>query len=360
MVVISFMWIGFFLLCSIRSKGRAFRLLHANVVAGFIAVLLFEGVLLVSNGSKGLETEIDSTNWNIVNEKSVGYRLKENRTYHVKKSWRNEVVYDVNYTIDDIGLRQTPGSMLNESVLIFGGSFAFGTGLNDQETIPYRIGESLGLKVYNFGYTGYGAHQMLSRIENGEVQELVVKPPKIAIYIGIPDHVRRAAGYADWDWNSPRYEFGENAIPEYRGSFIERNAAQYFRYPMLALKRKSPLIGRVYGDGGYDYFEHVSLYSGIVKKSSDILLKQFPGIKFHVIIWDISSRDDEEAKSRYPHVTKTLRKAGLVVHEIDQIIPDFYENFQEYHIHKLDKHPSAEACRLVAEYINSRIVKEID
>jgi len=74
-------------------------------------------------------------------------------------------LYDVTYTIGDDGLRITPKYELNEldqCIVIFGGSFTLGEGLNDEESMPYLIGNFSKFNTYNLGFYGYGPHQMLS------------------------------------------------------------------------------------------------------------------------------------------------------------------------------------------------------
>ena len=50
-----------------------------------------------------------------------------------------------------------------KSLNFFGGSFAFGFGLNDNETMPYLLQKYLkNWKIENYGINGYGVHQMLA------------------------------------------------------------------------------------------------------------------------------------------------------------------------------------------------------
>ena len=117
-----------------------------------------------------------------------------------RKFLDDEPIFDVVYTTNEAGLRASPPSAeARESILFFGGSFTFGTGVNDDETMPHRGGVATKGKyrVFNFGYAGYGPHQMLAAIEGGLVDEIVIEPPKYVIYQAIPHHVERAAGLAD-------------------------------------------------------------------------------------------------------------------------------------------------------------------
>ncbi|MEK8021721.1 MAG: hypothetical protein VSS75_033010, partial [Candidatus Parabeggiatoa sp.] len=74
----------------------------------------------------------------------LGYVPKKDIQVIAQKSYANELLYNVQYTIDKNGLRlgfnQSKKPPMN-SVLFFGGSFTFGEGVNDNETMPYRFEE---------------------------------------------------------------------------------------------------------------------------------------------------------------------------------------------------------------------------
>jgi len=140
--------------------------------------------------------------------KILGTVPKKNIQITAQKSYRNKLLYNVQYTIDQNGLRigfnhrQEPET----AVLFFGGSFTFGEGVNDNETMPYRFEEKGIFKAFNFGFHGYGPHQMLAILEN-EMEKSIVSdtPSKYAVYQAIAGHVDRCAGRAWWDQSGPRY-----------------------------------------------------------------------------------------------------------------------------------------------------------
>ncbi len=82
-------------------------------------------------------------------------------------------------------------------VLFFGGSFTFGEGLNDNETMPYSVGIKMKGKyqVYNFGFHGYGPHQMLSAIEHNMVNDIISCKQKYVIYQALVTHADRSGGF---------------------------------------------------------------------------------------------------------------------------------------------------------------------
>ncbi len=136
-------------------------------------------------------------------------------------------VYDVTYTIGDNGLRVSPpdrGASAKACAIFFGDSFMFGEGVADSATLPYRVGALTdgNVRVYNFGFHGFGAHQMLAALQRNRVDAAIQCRPTHVLYEAIPDHAARAAGLYNFMTHGPRYELvpgngGDSVV--YRGHF---------------------------------------------------------------------------------------------------------------------------------------------
>lgn len=129
-------------------------------------------------------------------------------------------VFDVTYTIDSWGNRSAPEAPGRPAVVFFGCSFAFGAGVEDDETLPWQFALDVGgqFDVVNAALSGYGAHHMLRMLEIGLLDGRVPSGVARAFYSAIPDHVRRArrastgtsSGPATssrvvmWDFGTPR------------------------------------------------------------------------------------------------------------------------------------------------------------
>ena len=88
-----------------------------------------------------------------------------------------------------------------ECIWIYGDSFAFGYGLNDEHTLPYRLGvlSEKRYRIHNLAFGGYGPHHMLASLESDHAASRVDCNPDLVIFQGVPDGARRAAGYTNWD-----------------------------------------------------------------------------------------------------------------------------------------------------------------
>jgi hypothetical protein len=91
------------------------------------------------------------------------------------------LIYDVTYTIDADGLRIAAGldenPHDNRCMLFFGCSFTFGEGVDDHEAMPYVAGTLANLRAYNFGFPGYGPHQMPRPSSTAWSRELWIAAP---------------------------------------------------------------------------------------------------------------------------------------------------------------------------------------
>ena len=261
------------------------------------------------------------------------------------------VVYDVIYSIDANGLRVAPTadeSHLEGSVLFFGGSFTFGAGLNDEETLPFQVGVQTGgrYRVYNFGFHGYGPHQMLRALETGRVVKIVESKGQIvAIYQAVEDHARRAAGLAAWDQSGPRYILdGDDVVC----------VGPFSKTALLPGKlTKSLQKSHVYRKSlGYERAlraHDLKRYVKIVTTAQERFQDQFPGGRFVIILWP------EKTPRFHDEILARFKERDFEVHLIVDILPDYRERKSQYKIPQ-DGHPNALCQSKIAAYVVEKIL----
>lgn len=134
-------------------KNNYAKILLFNLAAFPIALFLAEVYLYIDSGG-ATRTLTRMSNYSKKDE-ILGYAPVPSIQKNVKSMQGDEVIYDVTYTINANGLRHTPSSDSSSKscLLFFGGSFTFGEGLNDNETLPYLMGKALNEKyrIFNFG-----------------------------------------------------------------------------------------------------------------------------------------------------------------------------------------------------------------
>jgi hypothetical protein len=102
--------------------------------------------------------------------------------------WRRQPFSGKTITIDQEGYRITPwpeGKPSEKTIHIYGGSTVWGTGSDDSSTIPARLSEMTGKRTFNFGESGYVAHQSLNLLMKNLA--LGQRPEFVIFYDGVND-----------------------------------------------------------------------------------------------------------------------------------------------------------------------------
>lgn len=117
---------------------------------------------------------------------------------HKYKAWGGYPGFDVTYSQNAFGRRIVPQEEQNQytrHLAFFGCSMTFGTGCNDEDTLPAQIAKRVAdCRVYNFAQGGYGPAQALSLLLFGDLRQEVTEQRGLGVYVFIEDHVLRAIG----------------------------------------------------------------------------------------------------------------------------------------------------------------------
>jgi hypothetical protein len=282
-----------------------------------------------------------------------GYAAGANVKKRVRKSLGERVLYDVIYTTNRNGLRVAPHDLAErageegknyENAIFFGDSFTYGEGLNDHETLPYLFEElSRGrYKVYNFGFHGYGPHQMLRIIETGLLEKIVVdQQPMVVIYEALIEHIERVSGKMIWDAKVPRYKLSPAGMAEYAGTFTDDPSLEENLKHIKALSNpKSQLLAKLTGTNRSQ--EDIKLFVQIVLQAKNLLEKRHKA-RFYVVVWPFGDKDDGK-------VIDDLKKGGIDVITVDQIFKEYKDPMEKYLI-EVDNHPTKLANERLARYL---------
>jgi len=274
--------------------------------------------------------------------------------YHSIKLNENDTVYDVRYTIDSFCKRNTPGhdSLKKQYALFFGCSFAFGEGLQDNETFSYYFQELSGTSnAYNFSYSGFGTNHMLARLEFEHLPKQVKEKDGAAFYIFIWDHMYRSIGtmarYTDWLQNAPYYTF-ENGKLVRRKMFKDGRKFISGCYEQLYMTNivkyfKIDLPPRL-----FDY--HFETVTEMIKQSEILYEKQFGNKNFYVIFYPSY---DVRKKEEYDKLKYFLDKKNIRYIDLTQFI-----NYDMRYSLDGDSHPRASTNKIMATETLSRLKKK--
>lgn len=295
----------------------------------------------------------------------LGYRPPENAYVIGKKYYGNHIVVDMAYSTDHYGRRKSYpiDPNINHAILFFGCSLTFGEGINNEQTLPYLVGSKVKDKfnTYNFGYSGYGAHQMLAAIEHKNfLKNRIIEIPKYAIYTAIPGHIARVVGLSTWVVrdHDPKYLLNENREIYLAGHFDDNtDYTNLFEKRVRAHLSNSYILKKIFPQ--LDFYtrrqqnkEDIETYVKIVIKARDLFEKNYPQSEFHMILWDIY--DFNNTKETFNDVLVALKKNNIRVHLISDILPGFYQDHPLYQL-VYDYHPTPLANELIANYVVNNI-----
>lgn len=348
-ILILFAAFTFLLISGLRTKIMTFKILLFNISAIFFALFLFESYLWLKDiwPPKASIVETHSEGGYGTTHPYLGYGPKHDGIFTVKKTLDSEIIYDISYTIKD-GLRYTPNS--NEKsencALFFGCSFTFGQGLSDSSTLPFFLNQysEEKYKIFNYGFKGYGPHQMLSTVENRVTEDILgFNKEKIAIYSFIPHHIHRAAGYSIWDYDGPKYEIIEDRLIKV-GTFrylpfeIGKRLIRSYIYKRLFFNKKA---------SRYDFMRTIE----IIKKANELLLRQ--NVVFYVFLWDNPSAIEDifQNLNIYYYFLDEMKKNNIKTFYLHNAISDYTEKKNNYILHHHEQHPNALANAKIANYI---------
>jgi len=358
-VYIGFHWIAVLLFFLFSSKRDFIKITVINLSAVILCLTLFEAYLWFRSGEIYITRKVSPGYYEL--NKYLGYVPVKDGRIRETKYYKDDKIFDVVYSFDQNRLRVSPPSRTQNPkgcILFLGGSYTYGLGVKDSETMPYQVGiKTFGeYRIYNFGVSGYGPHQMLSALENNIVNKIVkCKDYVYAIYQAIPDHINRAAGLSSWDYHGPRYVLENSNKINLAGNFDD------ITLPKIGLKYLNKSI--IYRDliGNRRFFNRnkdLELYLNIVSAAKERFEKQYPYGEFHIIFWNNLSGvgDASEEMLNWKKASNYFKQNGFNVHLTGNIIPEYSYNKLKYILSPFDNHPNALTYNLLSDYVVKNIL----
>ena len=356
----------FFIYMTVINEKNKLRLTLFYISIVFLTFGLFEAYLW----SERIPTKKSEYSKNIINYKHdiLGTAPVKSSVAHHTKKHGDELDFDVMYSIDSDGLRisQYRNIICKESIIFFGGSFTFGSGVNDDEALPFRVATYTNNEycVYNFGFRGYGPHQMLSALEHDLVDSIITTKPVHIIYQAITEHIIRVDGLTTWSGKyEPKYSLNNHGHAVYSGHFDKKERSEPRDFSInksITLLLRNQLFKSFIGKNLYIQYteskkyteENMNLFAEVVSSARSIVESRYSNCKFHVLFWDNKKRDINK------DIIREFDRKALNVHLMSEILPDYYGKRRNvYSISKYDQHPSPLAYKIIAEYVTNKIIK---
>ena len=329
----------------IRSNSRILALL-IGIVSAAAMLFCIEAIFYVLNHRENIEQSSLGPLYQY--DELLGYKPKPNVVVPEIKRRNGEVIFDVTYSIDSYGRRITPVQNLEDrvqTILFFGCSFTFGTGVNDNETIPFYVSQFAPKYMpYNYGYRGYGPQAILAQLQSDEIIKQVHKTDgTILVYTYIDGHISRITGsmrVLKWAHHFPYYIIDSYDRLVRKGNFTSGRRFLTYFYQVIG---RSQFVQYFDIDHPRINNDHIRLTARIIEESRNAFRDKFDSDNFYVLIYPGQRRYGKE-------LIHYLKKAG--VRYLD------YSRLQDKMVYdriKGDGHPTAKSHRAIA----ARLVKDL-
>ena len=336
----------FFSILAITVKRYADYLLP--VIVTFATLAVCEYVMPYFTDTEKIFTELKSHSANGKYTTFIdGFGYLPNPGVHTvhKFTHKGETIYNASYTIDADGYRKSPYSSVEADIYLYGGSYAFGEGLDDNATLAYFLWKNHNLAVKNMAFSGYGLQQALFNIqENG-----ISSKQGVNILLTYPIHALRSACKSPWLQGSPKYTVDSGYV-KLTGTCPKPALVSKILNKSNIFSLAKQVLFNPYRMNNKD----IELYFAVIKtirqethKNNSKLIVAFQTVAdehFTNTDWTNESILQQLAAISDAVIDVTLR-SGREAH--DNI----------YHLHRLDTHPSAKANEVKAGLIAELITR---
>ncbi len=160
--------------------------------------------------------------------------------------WRRKAFKGKTITIDESGYRryfsEISSDLKSSKIWFFGGSAMWGTGARDNETIPAFVQKFSGKTTFNFGETGYVAHQSLNLLMKAYLEG--GKPETVVFYDGVNEVLNKCRVGASFFSTLQEVQIQK---------WVERNSFGHSSFfsvfdPTVEILAKAQLLGKGLGN----------------------------------------------------------------------------------------------------------------
>ena len=226
-----------------------------------------------------------------------------------------------------------------QPIILFGCSFVYGSGLNDNETLSFELAAKTGRPVYNRAKNGWGVQHMLYQLKNEEFYNIIPKPQYI-IYVYFDGHLTRMSQPITVSMPNCYYVFynekNKNYYLKRRTFFTDKIIFQHF----LANQLDWNFLNKI---NGYNNKQYNRLFNYILESKKEAEKHWDNDVQFVVLMY---SEINDDIKNR-------LKETGIEVISKEDFKIDV--NDEEYTISKNNTHPNAKAWDIIIPIIIDKL-----
>ncbi len=229
-----------------------------------------------------------------------------------------------------INLRKPVGENFSKkSILWFGCSFAYGYGLNEEQTGSYKLSMLSKRAVYNRGIPSGSINHMLYQLKDESLYKAIKKEPEYLIYTWIYVQNPRFKYFSKFGSNDQNLQY-KLVNGKYTQVKINKCYKYYYPYILRNIQRKLENDSK-YPE--YEYFEEIFL------ECMKEIKKHYPNIKF--VILEYRSVGKFYEIEEYPKFNR-LKEQGVIILDTKDLVKENM-NLDIYKLAEFDEHPNEKA-----------------
>ena len=312
------------------------------IVVGFLFSL--EVFFYALNRAKADNSKVSESTMRFVRTEPPGYKNPANTVAVEKMSLNGREIFNATYSTDGYSRRTTPfknAGTAEKFALFFGCSFTFGQGVQNEETLPSRVGElAPRYRPYNYGVIGYGPQDVLIKLEDTSLRSEIEQSDGILVYTYIHDHINRVIGTINHHGKERAYYvLDSNGNLQRKGNMVSGRPGIALWYWFVGNSQTAQFFQLGFGPRiGED---DIRLTARIIEEARNAFSQLFHGSEFYVLLYP-----DPESRSR-KRLIPYLQAAKVKYLDYSELF-DPFDASQGLRIED-DPHPTPKAYRLLAE-----------
>ena len=212
----------------------------------------------------------------------------------------------------------------DKPLILFGGSYVYGYGLEDKDRLPYILSEYIKKPVYNRAFQTWSAQNMLWQLKNPEFYSETEEPQAI-IYMGVKVDLDNI--YNPDILNGLRYFEKNNELIEAPFIFMLANYSYLFKKINQEISYKKTL----------DRTKSIKFFNKHILESKNEIDKHWKNVKIYVVWYDLPITEDFDE----------LEKQGIKVISLDDFMKQNILPYKKYKNSDVDIHPNGLAWQKI-------------
>jgi hypothetical protein len=328
-----------------RTTASAFGLGMAVVLLVSIEVFFYVLNRITADNSRVWESTL-----RFVKTEPLGYKNPPNTTRAVEKmSLNGREIFNATYSTDGYSRRITPfknAGRAEKFALFFGCSYTFGEGVQNEETLPSRVGElAPRYRPYNYGAIGYGPQHVMIKLQDPNLRQEIEENEGILIYMYIHDHVYRVIGTINHHGREmPYYVLDSNGDLQRKGNMVSGRPGLALWYWFIRKSQMAQFFQLGFDSRIEEY--DIKRTAKIIIEARNAFSRFFSRSEFYVLVYPNPASRSAGSLAVREKLLMHLKEANVHYLDYSELFnPDPSQGLRI----ESDPHPTPKAYRLLAE-----------